>query len=385
MDKLEKKDFLFYRSPETGKIIVRVALKDDTIWATQKGMGIIFNTTKQNVSKHLKKIFAEGELIEDSVVNHWLTTGPDGKEYKTLVYNLDVIISLGYRVRSYEATQFRIWATSVLKEYMIKGFVLDDDRLKQANVLFGKDYFDELLARIREIRVSERRYYQKITDLYKEASVDYDKDAPSTNLFYKIVQNKLLFAVTGNTAAELIKSRADASKKDMGLMTWSQQKTGGKIISTDITVSKNYLDKKELEQLQRVVSMFLDYAENLVSREITLTMKEWAKTLDEFLSFNKYNLLKDAGKVKKAFADSVAKKEYQVFRVKQDQNYVSDFDKTILQIKTTGTLPKPRFEVYDVEDAEIVEDEPLSDFNKRLQQGLGWNPKENESPKKSRR
>lgn len=264
MGKLEQKYFLFYRSPQTGQIVVRVALKDDTIWSTQKGMAIIFNTTKQNVSKHLKKIFEEGELIEDSVVNQWLTTGSDGKEYKTLVYNLDVIISLGYRVRSYEATQFRIWATSILKEYMVKGFVLDDDRLKQAKVMFGKDYFDELIAKIREIRTSERRFYQKITDLYKDASIDYNKDAPATRRFYKIVQNKLLFAVTGMTAAELINSRADSSKKDMGLMSWNQQKVDGKIYSTDITISKNYLDKKELEQLQRIVSMFLDYAENLV-------------------------------------------------------------------------------------------------------------------------
>jgi hypothetical protein len=378
MDKLEKKDFLFYRSPQTGQIVVRVALKDDTIWATQKGMAIIFNTTKQNVSKHLKKIFEESELIEDSVVNRWLTTGPDGKDYKTSVYNLDVIISLGYRVRSYEATQFRIWATSILKEYMVKGFVLDDDRLKQAKVMFGKDYFDELLERIREIRTSERRFYQKITDLYKEASIDYDKDAPATRRFYKIVQNKLLFAVTGMTAAELINSRADSNKKDMGLMSWTNQKTGGKIYSTDITVSKNYLDKKEISELQRVVTMFLDYAENLVAREITLTMKEWVETLDEFLSFNKYKSLSGAGKVKKAFADTVANKEYQVFRIRQDKDYVSDFDKTMLQVKITGSLPKSRFEAFEIEDAEIINDEPLSDHNQKLKQGLNWNPKDHE-------
>tara|TARA_R110000796_G_scaffold37722_4_gene95282 strand:+ start:175278 stop:176420 length:1143 start_codon:yes stop_codon:yes gene_type:complete len=379
MDKLEKKNFLFYRSPSTGKIIVRVAIKDDNIWATQKGMAIIFNTTKQNVSKHLKNIFAEGELIEDSVVNHWLTTGPDGKEYKTKVYNLDVIISLGYRIKSYEATQFRIWATSVLKEFMIKGFALDDDRLKQSRVLFGKDYFDELLARIREIRSSERRFYQKITDLYRDASTDYDKDAPSTRKFYKIVQNKLLFAVTGMTAAELINSRADSSKDNMGLMTWSSRNDGGKIVSTDITVSKNYLKEKELNELQRIVSMFLDYAENLVSREITLTMNEWTKTLDDFLNFNKYKSLDNAGKIRKSFADNVAKKEFQVFRVKQDKEYVSDFDKAIIQIKMTGSLPKSRFNAFEIEDAEIIEDEPLSDFNKKLKKGLDWNPKENKN------
>jgi hypothetical protein len=377
MDKLEKKNFIFYRSPSTGQIVVRVALKDDTIWSTQKGMAIIFNTTKQNVSKHLKKIFEEGELVEDSVVNQWLTTRSDGKDYKTLVYNLDVIISLGYRIRSYEATQFRIWATSILKEYMVKGFVLDDDRLKQSKVLFGKDYFDELLARIREIRFSERRFYQKITDLYKDASTDYEKDAPSTRRFYKIVQNKLLFAVTGMTAAELINQRADSTKENMGLMNWSNNKTGGKIFTTDITVSKNYLKEPELKELQRIVSMFLDYAENLVSREITLTMKEWAKTLDDFLTFNKYKPLSGAGKVRKSVADSIAKREYQVFRVKQDENYVSDFDKAIIQIKMTGKLPESRFKTHEIDDAEIIEDETLSNFDKKLKKGLDWNPKEN--------
>jgi len=374
MDKLEKKNFLFYRSPDTGQIVVRVALKDDTIWATQKGMAIIFNTTKQNVGKHLKKIFLDGELIENSVVNQWLTTGPDGKEYKTLVYNLDVIISLGYRVTSYEATQFRMWVTSVLKEYMIKGFVLDDDRLKQAREVFGKDHFNELLERIREIRASERRFYQKITDLYRDASSDYDKDAPYTRDFYKIVQNKLLYAVTAMTAAELINSRADSRKEHMGLMTWSKRKDGGKIISTDITIAKNYLKEKELKELQRIVSMFLDYAENLVSREITLTMKEWAKTLDDFLNFNKYESLDNAGKIKKAFADTVAKKEYQVFRVKQDSDFVSDFDKAIIQIKMTGSLPKSRFDKYDIEDAEIVDKEELSDFNQSLVKSIHFNP-----------
>lgn len=376
MDKVEKKNFLFYRSPSTGQILVRVALKDDTIWSTQKGMAIIFNTTKQNVSKHLKKIFEEGELIEDSVVNQWLTTRSDGKDYKTLVYNLDVIISLGYRIRSYEATQFRIWSTSILKEYMTKGFVLDDDRLKQSKVLFGKDYFDELLARIREIRASERRFYQKITDLYKDASSDYNKDAPATRKFYKIVQNKLLYAVTGMTAAELINQRADSTKEYMGLMNWSNQKTGGKILTTDITVSKNYLKDTELKELQRIVSMFLDYSENLVSRQITLTMNEWVKTLDDFLSFNRYKSLSSAGKVRKAFADSVAKKEYQVFRVKQDENYVSDFDKAIIQIKMTGKLPESRFKTYEIEEAEIIEDDTLSDFDRKLKKGLNYNPKE---------
>lgn len=376
MDKLEQKDFLFYRSPDDGEIKVRVALIDDNIWSTYKGMAIIFNTSRQNIEKHVKNIFKSGELIKEAVCNQKLHTALDKKKYPITIFSLDMIIAVGYRVDSYEATQFRIWATSVLKEFMIKGFVLDDNRLKQSGVLFGKDYFDELLARIREIRFSERRFYQKITDLYKDASTDYDKDAPSTRKFYKIVQNKLLYAVTGMTAAELINQRADSTKENMGLMNWSNNKTGGKIYTTDITVSKNYLKEPELIELQRIVSMFLDYAENLISREITLTMQEWAKTLDEFLAFNKYKSLSGAGKIRKSVADSIAKREYQVFRVKQDENYVSDFDKAIIHIKMTGKLPESRFKTHEIEEAEIIEEEPLSDFNKKLKKGLDWNPKD---------
>jgi len=220
MFKPKEKDFLFYSSPKTGKVLIRVAVKDNTIWATQLGMAIIFNNSKQNISKHLKKIFLEGELDENSVVNQWLTTRSDGKDYKTLVYSLDAIISIGYRVTSYEATQFRIWATKVLKEYISKGFVLDDDRLKQGNQIFGKDFFTELLERIREIRASERRFYQKITDLYRDASIDYDKDSLYTRNFYKIIQNKLLYAVTKKTAAEIIRSRASSHKYNMGLTSF---------------------------------------------------------------------------------------------------------------------------------------------------------------------
>lgn len=374
MDKLEQNDFLFYRSPSTGQIVVRVAIKDETIWSTQKGMAIIFNTTKQNVSKHLKKIFEEGELIENSVVNQWLTTGPDGKDYKTLVYNLDVIISLGYRVQSYEATQFRIWATSVLKEYMQKGFVLDDDRLKQSKQMFGKDYFDELLERIRVIRSSESRFYQKITDLYRDTSVDYNKDAPATRTFYKIVQNKLIYAVTDMAAAELIRSRADAKKENMGLLNWSSQGSGGKIITSDITVSKNYLKEDELKELQRIVSMFLDYAENLVSRHIIFKMNDWNKTLEDFLAFNRYKSLKNAGSISKDIADKLAKKEYQVFKVRQDAEHISDFDKAIVHIKMNGTLPESRFKAYEIEEAEEVKEEPPSTFNSSLKKALNYNP-----------
>jgi len=260
LELVEDRNFIFYKSPVTGEIIVRVALLDGDIWATQRGMGIIFDCTKQTISYHLGNIFKDGELEENSVVKEILTTAKDNKKYPTLIYKLDAIISVGYRVSSYEATQFRIWATKVLKEYLTKGFVIDDDRLKQGKEIFGKDYFDELLERIREIRASERRFYQKITDLYRDASSDYDKDAPQTRMFYKIVQNKLLYAVTKKTAAEIIKSRADSDSDNMGLMSWKGQEQNKKIISSDISVAKNYLDQKELNELNRIVSMFLDHA-----------------------------------------------------------------------------------------------------------------------------
>ncbi len=367
MDKLEEKDFIFYRSPKDGQTKIRVALTDGTIWSTVKGMAILFNTSRQNIEKHIKKIFSSGELSKDSVCNHRLHTAEDGKEYGVNTYNLDLIIALGYRVDSYEATQFRIWATKILKKYVQKGFVLDDERLKQGSNFFGEDYFSELLDRIREIRASERRFYQKITDLYRDASYDYDKDSPLTSMFYKIVQNKLIYAVAGMTAAEIIKSRADANEPNMGLTNWKAQAIGGKVIVRDIIVSKNYLKENEINSLNRIVSMFLDYAENLVERKVTMSMQDWNTALDDFLQFNRYDVLKDAGSIKKKVADSIAKKEFSKFRVTQDQNFQSDFDKITLEIKS-GNVPNEKFSDYEEVKAE------LSDFDKKLKQAIGYNP-----------
>ena len=246
-------------------------------------------------------------------------------------YNLDAIIAVGYRVNNYQATQFRIWATNVLKEFLIKGFVLDDERLKQGK-RFDKDYFDELLERIRAIRASERRFYQKITDLYAEASIDYDSKAPVTQLFYKTVQNKLHWAITGQTAAEIIARRASADKPNMGLTTWKHA-PGGKILKSDTHIAKNYLNKNELENLERIVTMYLDYAENQAKRQIPMTMEEWANKLDAFLQFNEYDVLQNAGKVSAKVAKELADKEYEKFNKKQDRLYESDFDKAIKQLQ----------------------------------------------------
>lgn len=371
MDKLQSQDFIFYRSPIDGEIKVRVALKDGTIWSTQKGMGIIFNTDRSNVTKHLKNIFKSGELEEKSVCAKTSHTALDGKNYKITIYSLDVIIALGYRVNSYEATQFRIWATKVLKEYITKGFVLDDERLKQGSKLFGEDYFSELLDRIREIRASERMFYQKITDLYRDTSIDYDKNSEHTRTFYKKIQNKLIYAVTEKTAPEIIKSRANAKKDNMGLQTWKTQKDGGKIIISDIVISKNYLHEHEIKELNRIVSMLLDYAENLVNRGMTFTMSDWVKQIDEFLEFNRYEALQSAGSVAKNLADKIAKKEYSKFRVNQDEEFESDFDKVAKEITSTGKIPS----ISNIDDLlKIVENEKSS-HNKALKKALEFNPK----------
>ena len=375
MDKLEQSDFLFYRSKKDGKIIVRVAYNDNDIWATQKGMSIIFNTSRENITIHLKNIFNSGELDKDSVCKKILHTAEDGKDYPTLIYNLNTIISLGYRVNSYEATRFRIWATGVIREYLQKGFVIDDERLKHGSKMFGEDYFSELLERIREIRASERRFYQKITDLYRDASYDYDKNSPHTKLFYKIVQNKLLYEASKHTAPELIKLRADSTKPNMGLTTWSAQKDGGKIIVRDIIVSKNYLFESEVKTLNRIVSMFLDFAENLVERRVKMSMADWVRTLDDFLQFNRYDVLEDAGKIRKDIADKFAKKEFEIFRKVQDENFESDFDKIALEINQ-GNIPTANFE-----DAEIVDEEKPSTFNQNLKKSLNYNPKSKENKK----
>lgn len=366
-------NFIFYQS-EDGKINVQVIIDNngETIWASQNSISVIFNTSKQNISYHLSNIFKENELEENSVVKEILTTAADNKKYKTRYYNLDAIISIGYRVNSHQATQFRRWATSILKEYLIKGFVLDDERLKQGNQLFGKDYFAELLERIREIRSSERLFYQKITDIYA-TSVDYDLQSPVTKDFYATVQNKLHWAVHEHTAAELIKLRANANKPNMGLTSWKNEKKGGKILKTDVTVAKNYLNQEELGELNRVVTMYLDFAENMARRQKEMKMVDWIRRLDGFLSFNEYEVLKDSGKVSASIAKKLAENEYEKFRVIQDREYKSDFDKIVEEIKTTGKVPKHSgFSIK--KSLKDVEEKYDSDFDLTLKKGLGFNP-----------
>jgi hypothetical protein len=331
--------FMFYASPN-GAIKVQVLAQNETVWATQQGIADIFDTTKQNVSYHLSNVFNELELNQKSVVKEILTTAADGKRYMTAFYSLDAIISVGYRINSHRATQFRIWATSVLKEYMIKGYALDDDRLKQGKSLFGKDYFDDLLEKIREIRASERRFYQKITDIYSQCSIDYDSNSPATKKFYAHVQNKLHYAIHGHTSAELICQRADADKPTMGLTSWENQKVGGKIMKSDTKIGKNYLSESEISDLNRLVNMYLDFAENMARRQKTMTMADWTKKLNEFLEFNEYPVLENFGTVSRDDADRHAATEYEKFRVVQDMEYRSDFDKIVEEIKITKRLPK---------------------------------------------
>lgn len=328
--------FILYTS-QKGDIKVDVLLQDETVWLTQKAMQELFGKSKATISEHIKNVFGEGELDENSVVRKFRTTADDGKNYNTSFYNLDVIISVGYRVKSQQGTQFRIWATQVLREFIIKGFAVDDDRLKQGNAFFGKDYFDELLERIREIRASERRFYQKITDIYAQCSMDYDPKAEITQTFYKTVQNKLHWAITGHTAAEIIKLRADADKPNMGLTTWKNSPKG-KILKSDVPVAKNYLDEKELKDLNRIVSMYLDFAELQAERQIPMKMRDWIGKLDGFLQFNDYQVLKDSGKVTASIAKHLAEQEYQKFRIEQDKNFESDFDREVKRLKQKGNL-----------------------------------------------
>lgn len=336
---LQQNSFLFYSSPD-GLVKVQVVIGEETVWTSQKGMAELFCTSRENITMHLGNVFQSGELSEDSVCKEILLPGPDGKNYKYKMYNLDAIISVGYRVSSYQATQFRKWATTVLKEYLIKGFALNDERLKHGNQLFGKDYFDELLERIREIRASERRFYQKITDIYCQCSIDYDKNSPITKQFYAHVQNKLLYAICGHTAAEIIELKADASKPNMGLSTWKNEGKNGKITKLDVTVGKNYLTAEELDDLNRLVSMYLDTAENFVRRRKSLTMKDWIEKLDGFLEFNAYDVLKNYGIVKRDAAERHALAEYEKFRIIQDREFKSDFDKIVDEIKTKKQIPK---------------------------------------------
>lgn len=333
-------EILFYSTPEK-KATVEVYFEGETFWLSQKKMAELFNVEVNTINYHLKEIFSSGELHKEATIRKFrIVQNEGGREVSREVefYNLDAIIAVGYRVNSKEATAFRIWATNTLKEFIIKGFVLDDERLKQGSK-FGKDYFDELLERIREIRASERRFYQKITDIYAGCSIDYDPYSEITTEFYKTVQNKLHWAITGKTAAELIAERADSSKHNMGLTTWKQGPSG-KILKTDVRVAKNYLQKEELESLNRIVVMYLDYAENQAARNIPMTMKDWIEKLDGFLQFNDYSVLQNAGKISHEIAISLAETEYDKFRVIQDKSFESDFDKEVK--KLTGSQPPKR-------------------------------------------
>lgn len=319
-------DILLYTTAN-GTVKVEVLYEDETFWLSQKRMAELFGVSTQTVNEHLQNTFQTGELDPDSVIRKFRITAADGKNYNTQFYNLDAIIAIGYRVNSHQATRFRVWSTKVLKEFIIKGFVLDDERLKQGK-RFGKDYFTELLERVREIRASERRFYQKITDIFSECSLDYDPKSELTQTFYKTIQNKLEWAITGKTAAELIAARADAEKPNMGLATWKKA-PDGKIIKTDVSVAKNYLIETEIKELNRVVTMYLDYAENRAERQMPMYMKDWVEKLDAFLKFNDYEILTNAGKVSAEVAKALAEKEYEKYRVVQDVLFESDFDKSL--------------------------------------------------------
>ncbi len=326
----ENQQFLLYTAPD-GAVKVEVFFKDETAWLTQKALAELFGVKVPAVNKHLKNIFGSGELVENAVISILETTAADGKNYQTRYYNLDAIIAVGYRVNSYQATRFRIWATKTLREFIVKGFVLDDERLKQGKRVFGKDYFDELLERIREIRASERRFYQKITDIYA-LSADYDPQAPITKDFFATVQNKLHWAITGQTAAELIYSSADAAKVNMGLATWKQAPRG-KILKSDVAVAKNYLNEAHIKELNRIVSAYLDLAENRAERGIVTRMAEWVEFLNRFLELSNYPILQDKGKVSALEAKLKAETEYEVFRQRQDREYISDFDREIKRLE----------------------------------------------------
>lgn len=363
-DLTTQSDFMFYASKD-GTANIQVAVEDDTVWVTQNGMAEIFDIDSSGISKHLKNIFESNELDKSSVVAKIATTGGDGKTYQVKYYNLDAIISVGYRVNSYKATRFRIWAIDIIKEYLVKGFAMDDERLKQGKTLFGKDYFDELLERIREIRSSERRFYLKVTDLYA-LSADYDKKSPESQDFFSSVQNKLHWAITGKTAAEFIYSSADAKSPNMGLRTWNNAPEG-KILKSDTHVAKNYLDKDHIKELEGLVSAYLELAENRAKRHIVMKMSDWAKFLNNFLELSAYPALDGRGKISAEKAKIKANKEYKVFRIKQDIEYKSDFDRAVEQIRSTGTLPKETREKLK---------KSVTNFDKKLKKAINFNPKE---------
>ena len=316
-------------------VSVNAVIQNDSIWITQKAMAELFGCTSDNISSHLKNIYSEGELIKEATTEKISVVQKEGsRNVKRNIdfYNLDAIISVGYRVNSRQATKFRIWATGVLKEYMIKGFVLDDERLKQGETVFGKDYFKELLERVRSIRASERRIWQQITDIFAECSIDYDKNSDVTKRFYSTVQNKFHYAITGQTAAEIVYSSADREKENMGLTTWKNS-PDGRILKSDVTVAKNYLDEKQIRQLERTVSGYFDYIEDLIERENTFTMEEFVESVNEFLSFRRYKTLTDNGRVSAKQAKVKAEAEYDAFNKTQKIN--SDFDKEVKKMLET--------------------------------------------------
>ena len=312
------------------KVKVNALLKDESIWLTQKSMAELFDCSTDNIGLHLKNIFASGELEKSSVTEESSATAADGKNYKMTFYNLDAIISVGYRVNSAKATKFRIWATNVLKEYIKKGFVMDDERLKQGDNVFGKDYFRELLERVRSIRASERRIWQQITDIFAECSIDYDKNSEITKQFYSTVQNKFHYAITGQTAAEIVYDKADHKKEHMGLTTWKNS-PDGRILKSDVNIAKNYLSEKQIRQLERAVSGYFDYIEDLIEREIPFNMEQFAASVNEFLEFRKYDILEGNGKISRDKADEKAFSEYEVFN--KTQKIDSDFDKMIRKLE----------------------------------------------------
>ena len=339
----QSNEILLYTTPD-GAVRVDVLYEDESFWLNQKKMAELFGIGVQTINHHLQEIYKSNELSEMATIRKYRIVQTEGtREVAREVdfYNLDAIIAVGYRVNSYQATQFRIWATQTLREFIVKGFVLDDERLKQGK-RFGKDYFDELLERIREIRASERRFYLKITDIYEQCSIDYDRSAEITQTFFKTVQNKLHWAIAGKTAAELIAARARADQPNMGLQTWKQA-PHGKILKTDIGVAKNYLAEPEIKALERVVSMYLDYAENQAARQRPMKMADWVEKLDAFLRFNEYEVLNNSGKVSHDVALKLAEEQYEPFRGMQDRSFESDFERAAKKIlgKKSTRKPKP--------------------------------------------
>jgi len=358
MDEINKQsDFLFYNS-EDGSITVQVIVGDDTVWTTQKGMSEIFDVESNTITYHIGEIYKSGELEQGATTRKIRVVQKEGgREVARNIdfYNLDIIIAVGYRVNSYNATKFRMWATKILREYLIKGFALDDERLKQGNNLFNKDYFRELLERIREIRASEKMFYEQVRDIFA-TSIDYDKKSPEAQTFFATVQNKLEYAVTGMTSAEIIKKRADSKQPHMNLQTWKNVKSGGDIQKLDVTIAKNYLTEQELGSLKLLVTIFLDSAELMAKRNLMMKMKDWSKTTDSLLEFYNYEVLQNAGSIRKDVADRFAEAEYEKYKVIRNKNNPSAFLEVTKEITTSGKLPSESEE----------EKEQLSTFDKQL-------------------